>query len=423
MQFNVSRGTDPGLTVLELNPSGSQPINSNAVTPSSPLRVHLQIPLDGHAEILPFAFDGEFYIPLGYAVSDGGKTLVELQRLPTPVSEKERSLTGSIRILFQKLVVGPFGLGYDYPVLSVASLASNRKVSYEHDADNVKGQVAAAQRILVCVHGIIGDTRAMAASLLAANSADLVLAFDYENINTTIEENAQLLKERLAASGLGPGHGKTVQIVAHSMGGLIARWFIEKLGGNDVVQSLVAAGTPQDGSPWPNVEGFIGATTSLVLNNLTAIAWQAKALGFFVRQARSLDKALPEIRVGSDFLKLLAQCGDPKVRYTFLAGNTSKQKPSVPAANDPWYQWLTESVSISDLLHRILSVAFFNEPNDIAVSVKSATNVAAQRQPPPVVYETACDHLTYFADQATTELLWKIVGIAPASMNPGQPQS
>ena len=32
----------------------------------------------------------------------------------------------------------------------------------------------------------------------------------------------KLLKERLAAVGLGPGHGKTLDIAAHSMGGLVA---------------------------------------------------------------------------------------------------------------------------------------------------------------------------------------------------------
>ena len=107
-----------------------------------------------------------------------------------------------------------------------------------------KSAVAAADHILVCIHGIIGDTRGMAAGVLAGNPKDLVLTFDYENINTTIEENAQLLKNRLAAVGLAAGHGKTVRIVAHSMGGLISRWFIEQLGGNEVVQSLVALGTP-----------------------------------------------------------------------------------------------------------------------------------------------------------------------------------
>ncbi len=86
-----------------------------------------------------------------------------------------------------------------------------------------------------------------------ASLYDLVLTFDYENLNTTIEENGRLLKERLEAAGLGSGHGKTLDIAAHSMGGLVSRWFIEREGGNQVVRRLVMLGTPNGGSPWPKV--------------------------------------------------------------------------------------------------------------------------------------------------------------------------
>ncbi len=189
--------------------------------------------------------------------------------------------------------------------------------------------------------------------------------------------------------------------------------------------SLVALGTPHGGSPWPDVEGFIGGTTSLVLNNLTAVAWPAKVLGYFVRQARSLDKALPELRADSDCLKLLGQSSDPKLTYTLLAGNTSKARPPAPPPGDPWYKRFAESLSISDLLHRTLSIAFLNEANDIAVSVSSASKVDAQRQPAPVIHELACDHLSYFSDKTSTELLWKVTGIAPAaaSVAAGQPKN
>jgi alpha-beta hydrolase superfamily lysophospholipase len=49
----------------------------------------------------------------------------------------------------------------------------------------------------------------------------------YESLQTTIEENARILKHRLAEAGLGPQHGKSLHIVAHSTGGLVSRWFIE----------------------------------------------------------------------------------------------------------------------------------------------------------------------------------------------------
>jgi len=65
-------------------------------------------------------------------------------------------------------------------------------------------------------------------------------------------------------------------------------------------------------------------------------------------------------------------------------------------------------------------VAFLQEPNDIAVSVKSGSKVAANRQPAPVIHEVACDHLTYFSNPAGVSMLWQVLGIgAPA----GAPQT
>ncbi len=44
-------------------------------------------------------------------------------------------------------------------------------------------------------------------------------------------------------------HGnKKVDIIAHSMGGLDARWYIEKLGGSEHVDKLITLGTPHNGT-------------------------------------------------------------------------------------------------------------------------------------------------------------------------------
>ena len=54
----------------------------------------------------------------------------------------------------------------------------------------------------------------------------------------------------VAAKGVRPG-------IAFHIGGLVARWFIEREGGNRVVQHLVMLGTPNAGSPWPTAEASI----------------------------------------------------------------------------------------------------------------------------------------------------------------------
>ncbi len=43
--------------------------------------------------------------------------------------------------------------------------------------------------------------------------------------------------------------GASVSLIGHSIGGLTARWYLDQLGGNRVVDKYIAIGTPQYGSP------------------------------------------------------------------------------------------------------------------------------------------------------------------------------
>ncbi|QUY45851.1 caspase family protein [Acaryochloris marina] len=410
-QFTTSRGTDPGLSALELNHVDADTIAT--VTPQHPLKLSVDTLLGEGERVLAIAHDGEFFLPLGFGQTTAGKTEISLERLPNPVSTGERSLTGAIRIFFQKVVSEKLKLEFDYPILAAVNVVSDGTVSYERDAAQVKDRVAKAKRIVLYIHGIIGDTESMVPSIRTAKMTvngqeeslgdqyDLVLAFDYESLNTSIENHARELKQRLAAVGLDVKHGKELHIVAHSMGGLVSRWFIEREGGNKIVSHLIMLGTPNGGSPWPTVQAWGTAALAIGLNSLSTVAWPVKVLGSLVAAIETIDITLDQMQPGSEFLKSLAASPDPQIPYTILAGNTS----ITPAAVD--------SNLLQRLMQKVMSSAvalpFFGQVNDIAATVYSITQVPEGRSPQPQVQEVGCDHLVYFTNSEGLQALSKVI--------------
>jgi pimeloyl-ACP methyl ester carboxylesterase len=397
--LSSSRGGAPGLSVLEL----FDVQNHETVTPEQPLRLELAQPLAAGEHLLAVTHDGEFYLPVGRGIARDGQVEVVLDALPQP--QNTRSLFGAVRIYFQKVLSQHFGTQYKYPLLAAfdpATEGGSGRIT--EDAAALKAKVANANRIVLYIHGIIGETRGMAASSLGLagppktpglhDRYDLILTFDYENLHTSIEENARLLKQRLAEAGLAAGHGKTLHIIAHSMGGLISRWFIEREGGNEITQHLVMLGTPNGGSPWSTVEDWAITALALGLNGLTAFAWPAKVLGGLVAAVEKIDVALDQMHPGSEFLKTLHASPDPKVPYTIIAGSTSLISPS--AVKDRARRSLLDRLKSLKLLHLATAPLFFGEANDIAVSVANIRRQPTGRVPAPTVREVACDHLTYF---------------------------
>ncbi|BAZ08643.1 peptidase C14 caspase catalytic subunit p20 [Calothrix sp. NIES-4071] len=410
-QFTASRGTDPGLSVLEL----SDVTNYEAVTKEAPLKLLVDAQLADNEYILPVGYDGEFFLPLGHGKTVDGKLEIELERLPAPVSEGERSLQGSIRIFFQKVISQGLGREFNYPILAMAEVGEDEKVTYNFDKDSIQQRVKQAKRIALYIHGIIGDTESLVSTIKQpvitldgqpngkhsiSEFYDLVLTFDYENLNTSIEQNAQYLKQRLIDVGLSENHGKQLHIIAHSMGGLISRWFIEREGGNKVVQHLIMLGTPNAGSPWSVVEDWVKLTLAIALNGLSTIAYPAKVIAILMGTLeKNIRVAMTEMNPNSDFIKSLAASHDPGIPYSIIAGNTS----IIPAALEKQAddQSIIQRLQ-QRLFNKVVEIPFFGIPNDIAVKVDSITSIPTGRAHPPNIQEVACDHLSYFLSEPTT---------------------
>ncbi|MBD2492297.1 caspase family protein [Aulosira sp. FACHB-615] len=410
-QFTTSRGTDPGLTVLELR----DVTNHEVVTPDAPLKLLVDAPLADNEYLLPIGYDGEFFLPLGRGqITNNGKTEIILERLPAPVSEGERSLQGAIRIFFQKVISQRLGREFKYPILAVPEITENKKkkIIYHNDEAYVREQVKNAKRIALYIHGIIGDTESLVSTIkhpvLQADGQkvsiselyDLVLTFDYENLNTSIEQNAQNLKRRLTNVGLGENHDKELHIIAHSMGGLVSRWFIEKEGGHKFVQHLIMLGTPNAGSPWSVVEDWVKLTLGIVLNSLATVSPPATVVGTLLGTLeQNIRVSLAQMNPASEFLNSLAASDDPGVPYSIIAGNTS----IIPAALEEQPQKKSSVLKRLQqrLFNKVVELPFFGVPNDIAVKVDSIKSVPTGRSHPPHIQEIPCDHMSYFLGEPT----------------------
>lgn len=410
-QFNMTRSS--GLfSVLEI----VDVQNHESVTPENPLKLLVSQSLSSDEHILPVAYDGEFFLPLGKAKNINGKTEITINRLPEPTINS-RSLQGSIKILCQKLLYNTLSKDFAYPLLRIAIISPDGNVSYEDE--DIKAKVASANKILLYIHGIIGDTRSLLPSVLAKTTEngqekiqdkyDLILAFDYENLNTTIQENAKLLKQRLEEVGLTANHGKQLHIVAHSMGGLISRTFIEKEDGNQIVQHLVMLGTPNAGSPWSKIQDWAFTALGIGLNQLSSVAWPINIITALLSFLEANDNALDQMKPQSDFIQSIAKNIDPQVQYTIIAGDRSIRLSALeiePGKNSSQIERLMQKL-FGSAVDSVVDTVFLQQPNDIAVTLSSIKSISLERNPQPRIIspDSACDHLTYFISQAGLDAL------------------
>jgi len=419
LAFSAGMGHSPGLSVLELRNAGGL----ETVHADQPLRLSGQPPAVDDEWTVALGLDptSGLYYPLGLSDEAGQ---VAIESLPEASPDGARSLGGSIKIFFQKVVMRPLGYEYHYPQLAIAKFGDGNEFEYQTDPEQVRQRVGEARRILLFIHGIIGNTREMTQSIRRlhtlnghgelADSFDLVLTFDYENLHTPIERTAALLRDKLTAAGLETGHGKHLTIAAHSMGGLVSRWFIEKEGGKEIVQHLIMLGAPNGGSPWSNVYELASLLLTRTINGAAFLKPYILPIKLLVKLSGQLFRTLEQMHTQkSAFLKNLNDGTDPACLSTIIAGNTNL----IPGPEEEQLRGLLRKVLARfrhrphyDLLDRLL----FQQPNDIAVAVESITNIPGEqvRQFPPQELEAGCDHLSYFVEPAGLEQLAKALSRA-----------
>ncbi len=365
----------------------------------TPLELKISAPLEDGETLVPLIDDGQHIMLAGdFWQDDGGATHIAINRIPAPaVSSQisvganvdERSIGGALKMYLFKTYLGIKKVNR----LRRANYTPGGSFTYE--TDDVAGHIARARTILVVVHGIIGDTEALLSGIPRAGLTDVfdcVLSYDYENLATPIGDTARALEADLAAIGLGADHGKQVTLLAHSMGGLVCRQFIERGTGAQVAGHLVMCGTPNRGSPFGRIGSgrkILEVLATIGVNFAPQFCGPALML---LGRSRKLTPTLEQMDPDSDFLRDLNANKPPTTRYTILAGNVEQYEPPAGSSFDALMAKIAQGPAFDAL--------FRKRANDIAVAVDSivadlpARDRHAQRQ------NVACHHLNYFTSLA-----------------------
>lgn len=376
-----TRATGDGASVLEITD-----IQAEAALADEPLRVELEIPLAENEHILPVVFDGEHFLLGAEAYKDGdGVTHLSIDHIPT-IPDNRRSVGKALKLYFFKTV------------LKFDEANSLQKVSLNGDVrlskSGVPAAVSKAKRVLLLLPGLAGNAKTMADGIRTAalhKHFDLVLGYEYENLNTPLAETAAMLKEALAAAGISKKKNRKVTVLAHGMGGLVARHLIEQGGGDAFVEHLVMCGTPNAGTPFGKIDRarkLMILVTTVAMSTFPAAAAVGGAILGVLNRSKQFTPTLEEMSENSAFIKALARNDDPGVRYTALAGDIA----ACEASSDGLFRKLLDKAGKSFVFEAV----FRNAAHDLLASVESVHAIDTQRKPAPVCETVACHHLNYF---------------------------
>ena len=112
----------------------------------------------------------------------------------------------------------------------------------------------AAHIPVVLVHGLV-DNRSIFTLMrraLRRRGFTQVCTWNYSPLQRDVQSAAEALRRHIEHICRETGHER-VQVVGHSLGGLVARYLVQRLGGDDRVESLITLGTPHVGTRWAHL--------------------------------------------------------------------------------------------------------------------------------------------------------------------------
>lgn len=390
-QLNLSSARGETISALEITN-----IENHQSLADHPLEIVLDSKLTEEEVLLPLAFDGTHLVVVGEAEKDeAGSTTLRIDSIPE-TSQRQRSVFNSLKLYFFKAYLKKSGVN----TLNWVDFHENGTVSLK--SEGVAQRVEQAKKIVLLIPGILGSSHTLATALHPRRNSKLfggdskladdtlVLAYDYENLNTKIEDSANDLLRQIQLLKLGSFPGQRVAIVGNSTGGLLARWIVERGGAKAFVEHVVLSGTPNGGSPLGKIglaKSIVKTLTTLAINFLPpAAAIGGHLLACLVR-VDGLTVSLEDLDRNSEFLKKLNEGSDSGVRYTLLAGNVAD------AMIDNWSDRLIANIGNN----QVISLAFQGNANDAFVSIDSAFEIQGNSGGPIERLTVPCHHFGYWA--------------------------
>ena len=252
--------------------------------------------------------------------------------------------------------------------------------SDDHDPQNPGPEIPGDDDVLppgkaafVLAHGFGGDRESFDPAIVAAIEADghVVLRAEVPGIESVAVRAAALGAEidgLLTRSG-----ADQVHLIAHSMGGLDARYAISRLGYAPKVASLTTISTPHLGTPLADLA--LGITTSTTVSQEDAIEAITDLLGMPV-DFDALERALHDLAETHAPAFNAATPDAPNVAYLSYAGFSTPNAIDNPNAAAACGSALVapDSTQAALLLAApIVARGTERKPNDGVVSIASAT--------------------------------------------------
>ena len=267
------------------------------------------------------------------------------------------------------------------------------------------GEVSSGERVVLLTHDLHTDTRWMVAELAPLlckpdGPYDRLWTFDYDSLGDSVTTSGQTLAVALKAALKTPlgDDAATVDIVAHGMGGLVARTAIESFDADGCVDRCLLVGVPQRGTVVANLARLLPHAATLLFN-ATGISPAGLALSWLAQSARRGMTGLADLRTDSELVQTLAASPDRGgVAYAILAGVEGDATDAADAADaaDSLPGRLLRTLGRG--VGRTLDVVF-QERHDLLVGLSSQRDIG----PDGVVPASAtaadivpCGHFEYF---------------------------